>query len=114
MSLNVRTLKIGLVSAVSVGVFFATFCAIFHVRDLMHVALAGGIGAFTGLVGAPVFEPKAFKMPHLFQLVSGACGGLMLGLFIKHSDPSIVFLCTAIGAIVGYYADKWVEHIQIP
>lgn len=111
--ISIQEIKVGLVSAIVGGVAFAALCAIFHANDPGHLLLAAGAGVFTGLLAAPEFSPKTYKNPGVFQLLSGAVSGLLLGILFQWGFVGIV-ISTVVGAILGYTAKIWLDQVQVP
>jgi len=76
-------------------------------------ALLGLSGATFGAIAAPDLEPKAFRVPALWQMAFGAIGGCLMGAYMQWSWVAIA-ASTAVGATLGFAAPWWVRHAQIP
>ena len=108
-----KAVKITIISSIGLAVTFSVFFFVFYYGDwfrLMHMA---AVGFFIGFVGAPEFEPKAFKKPWLLQLTGGAFAGIFFGLGFNHSLTNILMMAL-IGAVIGWSAQYWVKHVPIP
>jgi hypothetical protein len=113
MSISIWQIKLGLICSIVGAVLFGLICAIFHVNDFQHVTFAAGVGAFSGLVGAPEFDPESYKDPKWFQTISGSLSGLLFALLLKWGVVGII-VSAFIGSSLGYTAKYWVNHVQIP
>ena len=108
-----RSLKVSSFFAAAFALMFAVVSAVFYFGDWYRLIAVSCLGAFVGLVTAPVFEPTAFARPKLVQAVSGLMAGLFAGVAVGLS-LDLVLAAGALGLCVGLLAPIWVKHIHIP
>jgi hypothetical protein len=95
------------------AVIFVIVGTVFHEHtpgSLWFYALAG---TFFGLIGAPVWEPKSFRYPTLWQI----CFSIVPCVFLAYRSGATVegyALAVAIGVILGLTAPIWVNYVQSP
>ena len=71
------------------------------------------LGFFSGLLVAPELDQKAFKMPTLFQVMSGAIAGAIVGIMLSLRTEEMA-MTSFIGGFLGWLAPYWIKHMQIP
>lgn len=76
-------------------------------RNLPMLALAG---LALGAVAAPVFEPRLFRAPALWQAALGAVGGGLLAA-AAGAAAGVVAAAVFSGAVLGALARYWIEHV---
>ena len=112
-SLQWRPLKVAIVSG-TVG-FSASGLAhfIFHPADWMGSICHGVVGLFLGLMAAPQFSIRRFKMPLLWQSCCGGLGGLVFSL-ARGFDTNYVVLSIVVGILLGVAARFWIQYADLP
>ena len=68
------------------------------------------IGAFVGILAALVMEPKKFKNPELFQLITGSLAGGLVGYLVS-SEIVFAGLGMIIGGLLGVTASFWIKGL---
>ncbi|ADE56100.1 protein of unknown function DUF395, YeeE/YedE [Coraliomargarita akajimensis DSM 45221] len=71
------------------------------------------VGLFIGFLGAPEFEPKAFKKPILWQTSCGFAAGLTVAIQFNLENPYFIVAAIA-GTALGGTASLWIKHAPIP
>ena len=105
--------KVIAATSLGCGLLFGVLSFVFFIGDWQRFAFVFCMGLFVGLIAAPEFEPKIFKNPALFQLVSGAIAGALAGAAIQLNSEAII-LGVLVGGLLGWFAPSWLKHIQIP
>ena len=108
-----KWLKISIISSVSFSVVFSIFSLLFYFGDWNRLFVIAIFGVFIGLLAAPEFDKKEFKMPTLFQVFCGAiAGGIAANYFT--TDTEIIIFSFIIGSILGWLTPFWLKYVQIP
>jgi hypothetical protein len=82
-------------------------------RDGHDVLLLTGAGAIFGAIAVPEIHPGLVRRPTLWQMASGALGGLLLAFFL-HAGVAGQGFAVTIGLIAGYLAPFWIRELQLP
>ncbi len=108
-----KALKVTAISSIGFALVFAVFSLVLYYGNWERLVFVICTGLFVGLIAAPEIEPKAFKMPWLFQISSGAISGLLLALGFQLSAEATLF-AALLGGLLGWSAPIWVKHVPIP
>lgn len=92
---------------------FVVFGGLAHGYTLKSITWLALSGAFIGAIGAPSVEPQAFRYPTLWQIVFSILGCSTIAAYLGSSTDGYM-LAVFIGFIFGAFADKWIQHVQIP
>ncbi len=113
LRMNISGLKLAFVVAAAFALVFVVFGGLRDGYSLRSITLLASAGAVIGAVGAPDFEPKAFRYPTLWQMFFSVLGCALLALYLKASAEGYALAIVA-GIILGYLAPYWVKHVQGP
>lgn len=106
-------ITIAVIAAVVMGGLFAVFGGLAHGYTLRNIGLLFSSGALIGAMSGPELEPKAFRFPTLWQVITCAFGFIAGAIYFRAS-PEGVALAALVGIILGYLAPYWLKHVQIP
>jgi len=95
------------------ALMFGIVSLVFFFGDWIRLLSVTAVGFFVGFVAAPVFEPELFAKPRLIQIMGGLIAGATLGLAVN-LDAELIFYLSLLGGVVGFLADYWIKHLQIP
>ena len=112
MNINLKAIKISLISSFGFAAVFAVFSLLFYFGDWERLSIVAFFGFFIGLIGAPEIEPKAFKYPRIVQLFSGMLAGAVVGYFFQLGSEYVI-VAVLIGGLLGWLAPFWVSHAPI-
>lgn len=108
-----RELKGATLCGFITSLLFFIISLAFYFADWERLIFVTVLGFCLGWIAAPEIEPKAFKNPSLFQLLSGTVSGGLMG-WILSSDPISISIGFVLGGLFGWVAPFWLKHIPIP
>ncbi len=104
---------VALGSAAFFGVIFVAFGGISSGYSLDSVFWLSVSGVLLGLVAAPDLEPKAFRLPTLWQIIFCVLGLEVLAFYLR-LEPGWHAAAVAAGCLLGCTAKFWTKHINPP
>jgi uncharacterized membrane protein YccC len=104
----------GAIICIVLGVLFGVSWYFFGDSDLRSPQtffFGVGFGVYVGFAALPFFAPKTYKpRPVICTIIAVAVGGA--AAFSYDLSPSLSVILILVAGVVGYFAPKWIKHVQ--